>query len=1338
MSVPHTPHDTTVPRPHEASATGPRAADDRTRAPLSAGQERLWALAQTDGAGVAYNEQMGFRLSGPLDPAVLAGAFDALMDRHEILRTRLVATPDGTAEQVVDPPGAGFRLSREDLGGLADTRARIDAVLREECGLPFDLAAGPLIRGRLLTQAAEEHVLILTAHHIVFDGWSQNVMLSDLGVLHESLLRGADSELPAPERKYTDYAREQRAWLDRSGEAGPAAHEDYWKRRLTGAPPLLELPSDRPRPPVQVFDGGRVPVGIGEDLTLALKELAARYEVSLYTVLMTGWYVLLARLSGETDIVVGLPTANRRGLAAENVMGFFVNTLALRVDVSASRTGAELLREVRRTLREGLAHVALPFSRVVEAVNPPRSAGHTPLFQTLFAWMPPLEGMLRLPGVEVTPLPMPYAPAKFDLALGLAEVDGRITGELDYATALFDRSTVERFVSFLVRLLSRLVEDPEQDPSASSLLEPEEERRLLDRWSDGGPPPEVPAAWAGGPVTAFEAQVRERPAAPALVCGSVSLDYATLDRRAGRLAHALIRRGVRRGQVVALHTGRSVELVVGVLGVLKAGAAYLPLDPGQPLERLGAMVEDAAPALVLSDAPVPPAGWTRFADAEAEGGAGAGAPEDGAPGAVVTPADLAYVIYTSGSTGRPKGVAVTHGSVMNLLLTWCERFGTFPGQAASAWSSTGFDASVHEILMPLTTGATLHLVPDAVRTDPEELMAWLREHRVVQAFLPPAYVRWIDEAPGPRLAGLSLRRLLTGVEPLSEAALARMCRHLPGLRICFGYGPTEATLYSTAHTDPKPLERPAPIGRPLPGTRLYLLDERLRPVPPGVVGEVFLGGASLARGYLHRADLTAERFLPDPFRAGERVYRTGDLARWLPDGNAVYAGRADDQVKLRGFRIEPAEIEAALLRLPGVREAAVLPDRDATGEARLIAGLGLRDRAAPPGGWRAALAPLLPDHMIPAVFVELERLPVNRSGKLDRAALLALAPAAPSGQVNTASPRDHTEMALHRIWSRVLLHPSIGVCDNFFDIGGTSLSAIKMTHAVREEFGVRLPVQDVLRHPTLEAFAAHVRRGSAGARSGSLVEFRAGDGRQRVVCVHPAGGTAFCYLSLASALPGHIGVSGIQSPGIEAGEEALPSVRAMAEAYLRLVAPEPGESLVLCGLSYGGLVAHEMGRLLADAGHERLTVVLLDTFATDDTEVLRSITPVDAAEFRDKLVRFNGMYPGIEDDQVDRYFRIYNHNRMTARDYAVPPSPARLVFVQAADGADDDAAAARDFWRRRAGGGLLVEPVSCGHWDLLESDEVPHVARLIEDELARMAAPPRNTPAVTGPHTTEA
>ncbi|MFD8921336.1 amino acid adenylation domain-containing protein [Streptomyces sp. NPDC059569] len=1329
-AVPARNADADAPHPEKGTPPEKETPPEKGTPPaLSPAQERLWALAQLDGANAAYNEPVAFALRGPLDRAVLVRALDALVARHEALRTRFVPVA-GEAYRRIDPPDTGFPLVVEDLTGQPDADARLAARQHEECTTPFDLSGGPPARGRLLVLDAHHHVLLITVHHIVFDGWSRNIMLRELGVLHTAFLRGEDPALPPLTWQYSDYADQQRQWL--AGDE-PAEQTAYWAQTLADAPPLLELPTDRPRPAEQDYRGARVRISLDEDLTTALKALAQRHGTTLYSTLLTGWSVLLSRLTGQSDIVVGAPTANRRRGDVAGLMGFFVNTLALRVDLSGSPTGADMLGRVRGTLRGALDHADLPFERVVELVNPPRSAAHTPLFQTMFAWVPSLRGLLDLADVETEPLGVPYAPAKFDLVLALAEEDGRIVGELDYASALFDHETVERYARYLRRVLAQLAEEADREVADVALMDARECRELLANWSTAEETGAPPAPWPGGLVERFGTQVRTRPTGAALVHAGERLDYATLERRVNRLAHALIGRGAGPGRVVGLHAGRSTELVVGVLGILAAGAAYLPLDPGQPAERLAAMVEDASPVLVLSDAVLsdavlsdvpdaPRADWCSLTAVEAEGR------RDDAPGIMVRPSDPAYVIYTSGSTGRPKGVVVTHASVTHLFDQWLARFGGVPGEAASAWSSIGFDASVHEILLPLTTGAALHLVPDELRGDPEALMGWMRDHRVATAFLPPSYIKWIDEAPESRLKGLALRQLLTGVESLPEGALYRMEQVLPGLRICYGYGPTEATLYTTAYTDPRPLDRPCPIGRPLPRTRLYLLDERLRPVPPGVAGEVCVAGASLAGGYVRRPDLTAERFIPDPFVPGERMYRTGDLARWLPDGNAMYVGRVDDQIKLRGFRIEPGEVEAALRELPGVREAAVLADRDAPGGPRLVAGVGRGDGAArPPYEWRAALAARLPDYMIPSVFVELPRLPLNRSGKLDRTALLERSRSALPAQVNTAAPRDHVEMALHRIWTRLLLHPAVGVTDNFFELGGTSISAIKVAHAAQEEFGETLPIRDLMLHPTIEALAERLRKGAPPARPGdSLIEFRAGDGEQRVVCVHPAGGTAFCYLPLAAALPGSVGVQGVQSPGLNAGEIPLPTVEAMAEEYLRLVDARPDESLVLCGLSYGGLIAHEMGRRLASAGHTRLSVVLLDTHGTEDAAERAAIEPVDASEFREKLVRFNGMYPGIEDDQIDRYFRIYNHNRMTARDYLAPASAARLVLVQAtADG--EDGAEVRAFWQRRADGGLLAEPVECGHWDMLESDELPRVAELIEAELARMStasAPP--------------
>ncbi|MEU0793370.1 amino acid adenylation domain-containing protein [Amycolatopsis sp. NPDC005961] len=1260
----------------------------RVSAPLSSGQQRLWTVSQLDGAGPAYNETMAFTLRGPLDREALGRAFDALADRHEALRTRIVVE-DGAPVQIVEPAGHGFPCGFTDVAGRPGEAAELR---RTDPFEPFDLTRAPLARARLLADGDEDHVLLITVHHVVFDGWSRSLLLRELGLLYAAQVSGEPADLP-PARPYREHARAQQDWLT---GAGPAPHEAYWQDRLDGVPPVLELPADRPRPARQDHRGARVPVSLGPDLTARLKAVAREHGVTLYSTILTCWFILLSRLSAQTDIVVGVPTANR-GAGGEypDTIGFFVNTLAVRAELPGPRTGAVLLKQVRAALRGAIEHVELPFERVVELVNPPRSPAHTPLFQTMFAWVPTQHDLLELPGVAAEPLEVEHAPAKFDLALGLADEHDGVTGHLDYAVALFDHATAERYGRYLVRLLDQLATRPDADIASYELLDDAERHEILTAWSTGPRPNRRP----GGLVERFTGHADATPDAAALVCDGRTLTYGELDRRSTKLANALRTRGAGPGEVVAVLSGRSAELVVAVLGVLKTGAAYLPLDPAQPAARRAAMVEDARPVLVLAD---------DIAALETEG--------DEARTSVTTGSgETAYVIYTSGSTGRPKGVAVTHHSVLALFDQWLDRFGATPGEATSAWSSIGFDASVHELLLPLTTGAVLHVVPEDVRPDPAALMAWLREHRVVQAFLPPAYVRWIDEAPA-RVAGLALRQVLTGVEPLLDAALARFEAALPGLRICFGYGPTEATLYATAHFDPRPSERPAPIGRPLPGSRLYLLDERLRPVPPGVVGEVFLAGDCLARGYLHRPGLTAERFVADPFAPGERMYRTGDLARWLPGGEAEYAGRRDDQIKLRGFRIEPGEVTAALLAVPGVREAAVLVDRE--GEPRLVAGVA-GGGGRTPHEWRAALAGRLPDYMIPSVFAEFDRLPLSRSGKLDRDAVLAHARAGASNDpVNTAAPRDHVELALLRIWRTLLLHTAIGVSDDFFDVGGTSISAIKLAHAIGSEFGRELPIRDVILHPTVEAQAALLRT-DRPPEGGSLIEFRRGSGAARVVCVHPAGGTAFCYLPLSALLPEDTGVLGIQSPGLNAGEEPLPSVEAMAEEYLRLVDPRADEALVLCGLSYGGLVAHEMGRRLAEH-HPRVSVVLLDTTATDDPAARAAIEPVPVAEFREKLVRFNGMYPGIDDAQIERYHRTYNHNRLTAREHDPGGTAARVVFVQAVgDGADPGTVSASvEFWRRRARGEFEVVPADCGHWDMLESDALPLVAKLISAELA--------------------
>ncbi|MFG2721733.1 amino acid adenylation domain-containing protein [Streptomyces sp. NPDC048416] len=1303
---------------------------------LSYAQQRLWVLSQMQGASEAYHMPVAVELRGALDRPALGRALDALSARHEVLRTRLV-TVAGVPFQRVGPADAGFPLAITDLTGAPDVPDAPDAqdqlavLQREEATVPFDLERGPLARGRLVMLDSERHVLLLTLHHVISDGWSMSVLNRELGALYAAFKTGADDPLPALPVQYADYAAWQRQWLS---EGATERQSAYWRKALADAPALLELPTDRPRPAEQDYRGAQVPVTIDEELTAALRELGKRNGSTLFKTVLTGWALTLSRLAGTEDVVIGAPAANRIRPELEGVIGFFVNTVALRVDVSGEPTVADLVRRTNAAALSALHHQDLPFEQVVEAVNPPRNLGHTPLFQAMLAWQKATEETLELPGVESVPLKLPRFTAAFDLTLCLTTRDGRVTGELDYATALFDAATAERHVRQLLHVLRQMADDPQQSVAALTLLDERELHQVLVEFNDTELAP-TPT----GLVERFEARVRERPDQVAVVHEGARLDYATLDRRANRIAQALIARGVGTDEVVGLHLNLSVDVVVGILGVLKASAAYLPLDPALPHERLTGMVADSGAVLVLSDtdgAPAPSptpqddttAGpkddapstpWLRLASVEA------GAPHDDAPTTSYRPDDLAYVIYTSGSTGHPKGVAATHRGILNLLDYWSNEFGATPGLPSAMWPSFAFDASVQEFLLPLTTGGVLRLVPQDVRDDPETLTAWLREHRIVDILLPPSFVRWICEAPDERLAGLALRCVRTGLEPLPEDALHRMEQALPGLRVLNGYGPTETALYCTAQLDPQPLARQAPIGRPVANTRAYVLDERLRPVPIGVAGELYIAGSGLARGYLNRPELTAERFVPDPFVPGARMYRSGDIARWLPDGQLLYVGRRDHQVKLRGFRIELGEIEATLLQQRGVREAAVLADRDAAGEPRLVAAVGVGD-AAPRriAEWRAALALRLPGHMIPAVFVELPRLPVTDNGKLDRAALLALAHTSLPALVNQATPRDHIELTLYQIWRKLLLRPEIGIRDDFFDIGGTSISAIKLAHAVREAFGEDLSVRDVLLHPTIEDLGGRLRRGASGPPPSNLLDFRPGDGGARVVCVHPAGGTAFCYLSLAKTLPDSVGVHGIQSPGVNPGESFLPTVEAMAASYLELITPLLDAPLVLTGLSYGGLVAHEMGRRLAAAGHDRVSVVLLDTQGTDDPERRAAVAPVDMAEFRDKLVKFNGMYPGIDDRQIAQYFHIYNHNRLTAASHVPVPTSARTVLMQAVEGAPEPLLEeVRGFWRRRAEGDYLVEPVRCDHWEMLESEAVLRVAATIETELTGLAAP---------------
>jgi amino acid adenylation domain-containing protein len=1042
----------------EAAAIVP--VDRSSAIPLSFAQQRLWFLEQMGNLGSTYHVPMRLRLLGELNRDALERALDRIVARHEALRTTIQTVDGEPVQRIVPAEESGFRLVEHDLRAAPDAEDELQRLVSDEAGAPFDLAHGPLIRGRLIRVAEDDHVLLLTMHHIVSDGWSAGVLHRELGALYAAFVRGDADPLPPLPIQYADYAAWHRRLVD---GAVLDAQAEYWTQTLAGAPELLELPADRPRPPRQDFAGASLPIELDVDVTEALKTLSHRHGTTLFMTLLAGWAVVLARLSGQDDVVIGTPSANRGRAEVEELIGFFVNTLPVRVDFSGSPTVAGLLERVKARALEAQRNQDIPFEQVVERVSPARSLGHHPLFQVMFAWHNAPGERLELPGLQSAPVPASTAEsAKFDLTLTLADGGDRIVGGLNYATALFDRATAERFTGYLRRVLEAMAADERQPVERLELMPDGERARVLDAWNRTGA--EHPADACVHHLV--QAQAARTPDATALAHEDRTLAYGELNARANRLAHHLAGLGVGADARVALCVERGPEMVVGMLAVLKAGGAYVPLDPAYPDERLRYMLADSRPAVLLA----PPGLAARFAGSgvpildPADESTWAHQPDTDPRPAGCSPDHLCYVIYTSGSTGRPKGVAVPHGGVLNLV-RWHQRaYAVTADDRATQFASPAFDAAAWETWPYLASGAELHLLPAAVRAAPAALLGYFARARITLAFLPtPVAEAVLDEIDRLGSPPLALRALLTGGDVLHRgpgAAPFRLVNH---------YGPTESSVVSTAAEVPADRAGAPPIGLPIENQTAYVLDGWMNPVPVGVAGELCVGGAGLARGYLGRPALTAERFLPDPFGGvpGSRLYRTGDRVSRRADGAIEYLGRMDFQVKVRGFRIELGEIEAALRSHDAVRDAVVLAREDAPGEKRLVAYLaGDADAET----LRAHLAERLPEYMVPAAYVRLERLPLTPNGKVDRKALPA-----PDGNAFAArgyeAPSSEAEQAVAAIWAELLGAERVGRGDHFFELGGHSLLAVRVISRVRQELDVEVSPGDLFERPVLADFA---------------------------------------------------------------------------------------------------------------------------------------------------------------------------------------------------------------------------------------------------------------------------
>jgi amino acid adenylation domain-containing protein len=1199
-----------------------KAAKSR-RAPVSFAQQRLWFLDQFESDGAAFNISQALRLIGPLDEPALVKSLNALIARHEPLRTNFELL-NAEPVQVINPPGA-VNLSFVDLRDLPrddrdDREAAVSRLIAESIRRAFDLSHDPLLRANLFQLGDHEHVLLLTMHHIVSDGWSMGVLFRELGALYEAFVNGRQSPLTELPIQYSDFAVWQRDWL--RGEV-LETQLAYWRKQLAGAPAVLELPTDKPRPLIQTFNGTYHSKILSPGLGDFLSEFSRREGVTLFMTLLAAFQTLLYRYTNQEDIVVGTPIANRTRKETEGLIGFFVNTLVLRTDCSGNPTFRQLLRRVREVALEAYAHQDIPFEKLVEELKPERSLNRMPLFQTLFAVQNAPKSILKLTNLELQEFPLYGKTAKFDLSLYVGETSEGLRLTFEYNTDIFNATTVARIAGHLETLLLGIFSNPDERLANLPLLTEPEGQRLLVDWNQTQV--DYPRRCIN---ELFEEQARVDPTAIAVVCDEEQISFVELDRRANQLAHYLQKRGIGPEVLVAICVERSVEMVVAMLGVLKAGGAFVPVDPSYPAERVAFLLEDSRARIVLTQSAVQeslPAfsgeticldtGWREIAGESEE-----------APASGATAENAAYVIYTSGSTGKPKASISPHHASLNRF-TWMWR--TYPFTADEVCcqkTSLSFADSIWECFGPLLRGVPLVIIADEVVSDPRRLVETLADRSVTRIVLVPSLLRAIleQEKDLARKLPLLQRWVCSGEAlPLDLAQSFRLA--LPDAVLINLYGSSELAADVTCYEIRAAEELHAiPIGSPIDNIAAYILDDRFYPVPVGVPGELYIAGAGLARGYLGHTELTSEKFLPCPFAnyPGARMFRTGDLARYREDGNIEFLRRADDQVKLRGFRVEMGEVEAALKTHASVKDAASAL-RQVTESNQILVGYVVTagefaGKAQPQltADLRSWLQQTLPEYMVPGAFVFLECLPRTPSGKIDRRALPEPDSARPGLEEDHTAPRDLLEQRLAHIWEKLLGVQAIGISDNFFELGGHSLLAVRVVSEIEKEFGQRIPLISFFQGATIEYLAELLRRDVRSFSWPTLIEIQPGAVKPAAAhtgetpvshplfCVSAPNVNALGYRSLARYLGPDQPVYGLQAqyPEDLDGEHSRAAVDDLATEYLEaLVAARPHGPYEFVGQCRGAHIAYEMARRLKKRGEQVALLGVLDTWVLENT-----------------------------------------------------------------------------------------------------------------------------------------
>lgn len=1162
----------------------PRRPDDAP-APLSHGQEQLWLLSQMLPKATVYNECVTIHLPGALNAAAFEKSFNEILRRHEVWRTSFPVVHGRPIQQIHPPPHVALPVVDLRLLPVADREPAALRLASEEAVQPFDMANGPLLRATLVQLGDSEHRLFLTLHHIIFDGVAMyQVFLPELSAVYDAYCDGRPSPLPEPPIQYADYA-----YWQRQQQAEVKEHLPYWRQQLGGDLPALALPSDRPRPAAQTFRGSMQPFALSKELTDSLRGLSSREGVTLYTTLLAAYNALLHRYSGQTDILVGTATSGRVHPGTERMLGFFLNTVVMRSDLSGDPTFSELLAREQAVTLGALAHENMPFQVLVKELQPERDLSVNPLFQVLLTLEPPLPVLPN--GWSLTQMDVETHAAKFDLSLELDDRPEGLIGRFEYSTDLFDQETIERMIGHWITILRGVAADPSLRLSHIPLLIDDERRQQLVQWND--------TALSGLqdlclPLL-FERQVNLAPDTTALLFRDQRLSYRELNSQANKLAHHLRAFGVGPGALVGICIERSPAMMVGLLGILKAGAAYVPLDPAFPEERLVYMLEDAKIKVLVSTRSAAdglPTRGVHMVLLDEEWPTIARQPAT-TPPVVVGAADLAYVIYTSGSSGKPKGVEIPHGALANFLLSMQVEPGMRSHDVLLAVTTISFDIAALELFLPLISGACVALAPRDVVANGTALLSLLRRTGATVMQATPTTWRLLLAVGWPEEARI---RILCGGEAMTQDLARELLPRATSLWNM--YGPTETTVWSSV-CKVESAENAVSLGHPIANTQLYILDEHRQLVPIGASGELYIGGAGLARGYRNRQDLTGERFVDNPFSDGtDRLYRTGDCVRRRPDGRIEYLGRLDFQVKMRGFRIELGDIEAALSLHPSVRQCVVIALGDSPDRQRLVAYVVPNEYQPSERELRRFLRQKLPDYMIPSACVLLDELPQTPNGKINRRALpLPESSAGESEAADSAVPELTLHHQLIEIWEQLLEARPIGIRDNFFELGGHSLLAVQLIDRIEELCGRRLPLATLFEGATIAEIAESLLAPAEGEQYPQLLEIQPGNPANiPFFFLHGdlEGGGFYCA-KLARGLGEDLPFYALQPHGVD-GTLPPASVQEMATSFiasLRAVAPHG--PYLLGGFCMAGLIAYEMGRQLRNDGEEVQLVAMINT-----------------------------------------------------------------------------------------------------------------------------------------------